>query len=135
MGIQTHIRFMILILLLSALFLCSCTSQEPVSEEVFLPEFFLSFTMQQDGLLLVLTEEQKKILRKQNQDYIDSILARFTAEDPEYSYSIEGSHLTFRYDPSIDPLLQEELLMGVSSMEAFNILLETRDGTRQLENW
>ena len=126
---------MILILLLSALFLCSCTSQEPVLEEVFLPEFFLSFTMQQDGLLLVLTEEQKKILRKQNQDYIDSILARFTAEDPEYSYSIEGSHLTFRYDPSIDPLLQEELLMGVSSMEAFNILLETRDGTRQLENW
>ena len=126
---------MILILLLSALFLCSCTSQEPVLEEVFLPEFFLSFTMQQDGLLLVLTEEQKKILRKQNQDYIDSILARFMAEDPEYSYSIEGSHLTFRYDPSIDPLLQEELLMGVSSMEAFNILLETRDGTRQLENW
>lgn len=126
---------MILILLLSALFLCSCTSQEPVSEEVFLPEFFLSFTdadreetkenleklgisvtMQQDDLLLVLTKEQKEILRKQNQDYIDSILARFTAEDLEYSYSIEGSHLTFRYNPSIDPLLQAELLMGVSSM-------------------
>lgn len=128
----------------------SCTDGEHISQ-VILPETYLTFcgvdpeetaeklrsmaetvTETDQGLVLELTESQKEAFREQNQSYIDETLNTFTNTDPDWSYTIDGTSITYSYDESIKPVLQAELLMGVTAMEGFQQLLDNGDGTWQI---
>ena len=68
-----------------------------------------------DSLVLEVTEEQREALIEMNQKNIDDILDQVEEENSQYSYELRDdfSGVVYRYDESIESVVQAKMLMGV----------------------
>lgn len=68
-----------------------------------------------DSLVLEVTEEQREALIEMNQKNIDDILDQVEEENSQYSYELKDdfSGVVYRYDESIESVVQAKMLMGV----------------------
>lgn len=88
-----------------------------------------------DSLVLEVTEEQREALIEMNQKNIDDILDQVEEENSQYSYELRDdfSGVVYRYDESIESVVQAKMLMGVTSMYALNGIIESGNSDWSVE--
>lgn len=122
------------------------------TSEITIPETYLNFTDQNTeelaesykeycrdvridgaGVVIEVTEKQRKKLMKINDDYKDEVIKRFEAVDEKYKCEIDEdySRIVYEYDENLyekdaneNTHIQGEVLMGVISACAMNQILE-----------
>ena len=70
-----------------------------------------------------------------NQKNIDDILDQVEEENSQYSYELRDdfSGVVYRYDESIESVVQAKMLMGVTSMYALNGIIESGNSDWSVE--
>ena len=90
----------------------------------------------QDGnVVLEVDEQQKQEILEMNQDFINDALEDFQEENSQYSYELRDdfSSVVYRYDESIESVVQAKMLMGVTSMYALNGIIESGNSDWSVE--
>lgn len=129
-------------------------TEEHKVTEITIPESYLNFTgndaeetaedykaycadaaVQDGNVVLEGDEQQKQEILEMNQDFINDALEDFQEENSQYSYELRDdfSSVVYRYDESIESVVQAKMLMGVTSMYALNGIIESGNSDWSVE--
>ena len=87
------------------------------------------------AVMMLTNERQKQEILEMNQEFIDDALEDFQEENSQYSYELRDdfSGVVYRYDESIESVVQAKMLMGVTSMYALNGIIESGNSDWSVE--